>query len=306
MKRKLLLSTLSLILLSTVAFAQETVEEPPIKVDTFLLTMPLVVKDKMGRNVSGLKKEDFSIVENGVKQNIEYFFNEESPMNVAILIDTSGSTREVLGKIQKAAREFVKVLRPEDKAMIVSFDYRTLFLSDLTSNKKTLAEAVNRTRIADQAGSDMNAAIIQMVSSHFNSFKGRKAVIVLSDGMVIRRDISTQQTLETLQKADTLFYPIVFRTKFYAEAMQRAENNKRKPLPMEMLEFLANETTGRFYEKDAADLKDAFQSIAEELKKQYLIGFYPQGTDTEYFQKTIRIAVDRKDLRIETKKRWQF
>ncbi len=75
---------------------------------------------------------------------------------------------------------------------------------------------------------------------------------------------------------------------------------------MEMLEFLANETTGRFYEKDAADLKDAFQSIAEELKKQYLIGFYPQGTDTEYFQRTIRIVVDRKDLRIETKKRWQF
>ena len=172
---------LSLILLSNVVKAQETNEEPPIKVDTFLLTMPLVVKDKMGRNVSGLKKEDFSIVENGVKQNIEYFFNEESPMNVAILIDTSGSTREVLGKIQKAAREFVKVLRPEDKAMIVSFDYRTLFLSDLTSDKKKLTEAIDRTRIAEEAGSDMNAAVVQLVNNHFNSFKGRKAVIVLSD-----------------------------------------------------------------------------------------------------------------------------
>ena len=297
---------LSLILLSNTVKAQETNEEPPIKVDTFLLTMPLVVKDKMGRNVSGLKKQDFSIVENGVKQNIEYFFNEESPMNVAILIDTSGSTREVLGKIQKAAREFVKVLRPEDKAMIVSFDYRTLFLSDLTSDKKKLTEAIDRTRIAEEAGSDMNAAVVQLVNNHFNSFKGRKAVIVLSDGMVIKRDISTQQTLETLQKADALFYPIVFKTKFYAQAVQRAANSNTKPLPMRMLEFLADETTGRFYEKDAGDLKEAFQSIAEELKKQYLVGFYPQGNDVEYFQRTIRITVDRKDLRIETKKRWQF
>ena len=298
---------LSLIILSNIVRAQDTNSDTtPIKIDTVLLTMPLVVKDKDGHNVSGLKKENFSIVENSEKQPIEYFFNEESPMNVAILIDTSASTREVLDKIQKAAREFVKVLRPEDKGIIVTFDYRTLFLSELTSDKKTLVKAINQAAIADQAGSDMNRAVVQLVGSYFSSFKGRKAVIVLSDGMAIKREISTQQTLDTLQKADTLFYAIIFKTKFYAEARQRAANNHRKPLPMEMLEFLAIETSGRFYEKDAGNLKEAFQNIAEELKNQYLLGFYPQNTDTEYFQKTIRITVDRKDLRIETKKRWQF
>ncbi|MEO8072707.1 MAG: hypothetical protein ABI686_05610 [Acidobacteriota bacterium] len=75
---------------------------------------------------------------------------------------------------------------------------------------------------------------------------------------------------------------------------------------MKMLEFLADETAGRFYEKDASNLKEAFQNIADELKNQYLVGFYPQNTETEYLQKTIRIMLDRKDLRIETKKRWQF
>ncbi len=299
MKKQLLLLLLSSILLSGVVKAQDATDDAPIKVNTLLLTVPLSVKDKSGRNVPGLKKENFSIFQNGEKQNIEYFFNEEAPMNVAILLDTSASTREVLDKIQKAARDFVKVLRPEDKGLIVSFDARTLFLSELTSDKKELSKAINQIRIAEQEGSDMNAAVVQIVKNHFASFKGRKAIIVLSDGMVFRRDISTQQALETLQEADTLFYPIVFKTKYYVEAMSKP----KKPLSVEMLEFLANQTSGRFYEKNASNLKEAFQSIADELKNQYLIGFYPQTGDAGNPSSRIKMAIDRKDLRIETKKR---
>ena len=137
MKKQLLLLLLASIFLITVAGAQEPEDDgTPIKVDTLLLTMPLTVTDNRGRHITGLKKEDFSIVENGTERDIEYFFNEEAPMNVAIVIDTSASTKEVLEKIQKAARDFVRVLRPEDKGIIVSFDNRTLFLSELTSDKK--------------------------------------------------------------------------------------------------------------------------------------------------------------------------
>ena len=304
-KQSLLL--LFLILSINIVKAQDTNnDDAPIKVDTLLLTMPLTVSDASGRNIAGLKKENFSIFQNRKKQDIEYFFNEEAPMNVAILIDTSASTREVLEKIQKAARSFVKVLRPEDKGIIVSFDYRTLFLSEFTSDQKQLSKAINQTRIADEDGSDMNDAVTKVVNNYFASFKGRKAIIVLTDGMVMRRDISTQQTLDTLQKSDTLFYPIVFKTKFNTEARARAAVNKRKPLPIEMLEFLADETAGRLYEKDAENLKEAFQSIAEELKNQYLLGFYPQNTDTGNSFGNIRIEVDRKDFTVKTKKRWNL
>lgn len=303
MKKQLLLLLLAAILLTNVVKAQdENGDDAPIKINTLLFTIPLTVKDKNGRNVPGLKKENFSIFQNGDTQNIEYFFNQEAPMNVAILLDTSASTREVLDNIQKAARDFVKVFRPEDKGIIVSFDDRTLFLSKLTSDKKELSKAINQARIAEQTGSDMNAAVLQIVKNYFASFKGRKAIIVLTDGMVIRRDISTQQTLEALQQSDTLFYPIVFKTKFYAEAMSKP----KKPLPVEMLQFLADQTTGRFYEKNAANLKEAFQSIAEELKNQYLIGFYPQTTETGASSGSIKLAIDRKELTIETKKRGVF
>ena len=304
-KKQLLLLLLSLVLLITDGKAQETEDDDtPIKVDTLLLTMPFTVADKSGRNIAGLKKENFSVFQNGEEQDIEYFFNEEAPMNVAILIDTSASTEKALDKIQKAARDFVKILRPEDKGIIVSFDYRTVFLSELTSDKKRLSKAIEQTRIADQTGSDINEAIFQIINNHFASFKGRKAIIALTDGMVIKRAVSSQQTMDVLQKSDTIFYPIIFKTKFYSEAMKRAALNKRKPMSIEILEILAQETAGRIYEKEAANLKEAFQSIAEELKNQYLLGFYPDNSGKSLGN--IKLEVDRKELIVRTKKRWKF
>jgi len=306
MKKQLFLLLLSSILLINVAGAQETDDDAPIKVDTLLVTVPLTVSDNRGRNIPGLKKENFSVLENGIERDIAYFFNEEAPMNVAVVIDTSASTKDVLDKIQKAARDFVKVLRPEDKLIIVSFDYQTLFLSELTSDKKKLSKAINQTRIAEQTGSDMNEAVLRVVQKHFAQFKGRKAVIVLTDGMIIKRSVASQQVMDALQKSDTLFYPIIFKTKFYTEAMARAAASKRKPMSIEILEIIASETTGRFYEKDAANLKEAFQSIAEELKNQYLLGFYPQDTEKGKATGNIRIEVDRKDFRVKTKSRWNY
>ncbi len=284
--------------------AQETNEDAPIKIDTLLLTMPISVSDKKGRSVAGLEWENFSIFENGKPRNIEYFFNEASPMNVAVLIDTSGSTKEVLGKIQKAARDFVKLFRPSDKAIIVSFDSRTRYLSGFTSDRKELLKAIDQTAIANQAGSDMNAAVLKVVNEHFISFKGRKAIIVLTDGMVLKNAVSTQQIMDAMQRTDTLFYPIIFKTKFYSDARARAAANKRKPVPIELLEILAQETAGKFYEKDADELKDAFQSIVTELKNQYLLGFYSDNDASGNSAGNIRIEVDRKELTVNLKKRW--
>ena len=94
-------------------------DDTPIKVSTYLVNIPVTASDRNGRNISGLKKENFSIFQDGIKQEIAYFADEEAPMNVAILIDTSGSTMNVLGDIKEAAYEFVKLFRLEDKAMIV-------------------------------------------------------------------------------------------------------------------------------------------------------------------------------------------
>lgn len=309
MKKQLLLLLLCSIFLTGAVEAQDVDDDDtPIKIDTTLLTMPVTVSDGKGRNIAGLKKDNFTIYQDGFEQDIEYFFNEEAPMNVALLIDTSASTKQALDNIQKAARDFLKLLRPEDKGIVVSFDYRTLFLTDLTSDKKKLSRAIEQTRITeDQAGSDVNDAVLQIVNKYFAAFKGRKAIIALTDGMVTKRDVSSQQTMDALRKSDTLFYPIIFRTKSYSEALTRAaRSGQRKPMSIEILEIMAQETAGRFYEKDAANLKEAFQSIAEELKNQYLLGFYPNSTAFGKPANNIKIEVDRKDFRVRTKKRWSF
>lgn len=281
--------------------AQQPDEDELIKVDTTLLTIPVTVSDQKGRNVPGLKKENFSIFQDGEEQYIDFFFNEEAPMNVAILLDTSYSTKDVLDNIQKAAKDFLKVLRPEDQALIVGFDHRTQFLSQLTSDRKSLSKAIERASVTNVNGSDMHQAISLVVKNHFGTLKGRKAIIVLTDGMVTGRSVSSQQILETLQNADTLFYPIIFKTK-----ANSTRSSGKKPLPIEILEIISQETAGRFYEKEATKLKEAFNSIAEEIKKQYLLGFYPENSGSGAAPKHIRVAVDRDDLTVRVKKKLSF
>jgi len=287
------------ILLPNIAKAQdEEPDETPIRVDTLLFTIPLTVSDKKGNFVSGLKKEDFTILEDGLNQKIELFQNEQSPMNVAILLDTSYSTRKVLKNIQKAARDFVRILRPGDRAMIVGFDSRTVFLTKLEADKKTLAGAVERVAVSRENGSDLYDAIAQVTRSYFAPLNGRKAIIALTDGIVTGRGVSAQQTIDALQNSDTFFYPIIFKTE------SLGNGRAQKPVTVELLQIMAQETGGRFYEKDSTRLKEAFEAIAENLKYQYLLGFYPRNTQTGTSR--IRVMVDGGNHFVRTKKKLDF
>lgn len=274
-------------------------DDKPINIDTLLFTIPLTVTDQKGRNIAGLKQENFSVFQDGAEQDIEFFLNDEAPMNVAILLDTSQSTKKVLDNIQKAAREFIKVLRPEDKAVIATFDNRTQFLSNLVSDRKVLSKAIEQAKIGNVSGSDMYKAIDDVLKRNFTTLKGRKAVIVLTDGMVIPQKITAQQTLDEMQEADVFFYPVIFKTDFY---QSKSSTNKKSNL-VNILQIFADETGGRLYEKDATKLKEAFVGISEEMKKQYLIGFYPQNTERGKTSGYFRVDVDRGGLIVRSKKK---
>jgi Ca-activated chloride channel family protein len=279
------------------------IDDVPLEIETLLFTIPVTVTDKTGRSITGLEKKNFSIYHEGEEQPIELFLNSEAPMNVAILLDTSFSTRKVLDKIQDAARDFVKILRPEDRAMIVGFDHRTTFFSTLTADRKVLNNAIKRTAVSRVGGSDMHSAILEVADRYFRALKDRKAVIVLTDGMVVTdRGITAQKVLDTLQETDTFFYPIIFRTE--SNSYRRPDN--KKPATIEFLRILAEETAGKYYEKDATKLNEAFRAIAEELKKQYLLGFYPENTERKGGRQHIVVRVDQKGLIVQTKKRLEF
>src|SRR5947207_2521295 len=127
--------------------AQTPVETPeaPIKVETLLINIPLVVSDRDGRHIGGLAKEDFTILLDGEKQTIEYFADADESVSVAIIIDISGSTRPYLPSIRDAAKTFAAQLNPNDQGTVLTFDqhFQIEVVCQLTSDKKRLAKKID-------------------------------------------------------------------------------------------------------------------------------------------------------------------
>lgn len=293
------------VLLSSVLTANtkaQNTDDAPIKVNTVLLNIPVIAGDKNGRNIAGLKKEDFTIIQDGEKQNIEFFADAEAPMNVAIIIDTSGSTTNVLGDIKDAAHDFVKILGSEDRGMIVSFDHKVRVLEKLTSDQSKLRKAISYAVIDEQGETRMYDAIYQVLTKDFASVKGRKAIILLSDGFEAGK-ISREKLLHTLIESDTLIYPVFFQTsRLFPIGVKTVTMQQLldRP-PIDFLNTMALSTGGRVYAANGDNFANAFQSIADDLKKQYLVGFYPKNTEDGKATK-ITIDVNRKDVVIRTKR----
>lgn len=299
------------------SFAQDKKNDDVIKVETNLVNVPVIVSDRNNRYLAGLKAADFTVFQDGQKQKIEYFAAEESPINVAILLDTSRSTEQVLDKIQKAALEFIKTLKTNDRAMIVSFDWRVNVLSDLTNDREKLKRAVKSAEIGERFGTVLNDAVYQTINRSFAGVKGRKAVILLTDGKDFGSFVGKNELIYKLQESDALVYPVFYETGFMRQRMMRGRfpfpnrrggNNERRRQrneranenAMDFLEELASVTAGRFYEKDAADLSEAFEAIAGELRRQYLIGFYPENIEAGKVYR-LKITVDRADAVVRAK-----
>lgn len=323
------------VLFSNIIIAQSNNEEI-IKVETALVNIPVIVSDRNGRNISGLKLQDFTVFEDGKQQKIEYFASEESPLNVAILLDTSKSTQRVLGKIKKAAREFLKQLQPTDKAMIVSFDNDLEFLSELTSDRKTLDRAIKNAEIGKSVGTVMQDALYEVVEKNLNTVKGRKAIILLTDGKDFGSYITKRDLIYRLEESDTLVYSIFYETENPRQFNPNRQNvlfpnrrrQRRQPFPfpdnfprqnrvpnnprqiiqqqanddaVSFLQKIAESTAGRIYRKEVDDLDETFKSIADELRKQYLIGYYPEVSTNITKSHQVKVKVDLNNVVVRAK-----
>ncbi len=196
----------------TEARAQEVQRDEAIRINTTLVSVPVIVSDRQGRYIPGLKAEDFSLYQDGVRQTIGFFGAAEEPLNVALLLDSSRSTRDVLGKIKDAARELIKLLQPADRAMVVSFDYRVNVLSPLTGDRKRLEKAVKQVEIGETVGTLMRDAVLETVERHFGKVNGRKAIIMLTDGKDFGSSPSKAALLEKLEESDVMVYSVFYQT----------------------------------------------------------------------------------------------
>ena len=278
----------ALTLLSFPVRSQEPQIVDTIKIDTNLISVPVIVSDRNNRYVPDLKVEAFRLFDNQVEQKISYFDTGEEPLNVVLMLDTSLSTSGVIDDIKKAAKAFLKELRPKDRAMIVTFDWQFQKLSDLTSERKQLENAIKEAKVGKYGGTVLHDAVLDITSHVLQPIRGRKAIVILSDGNDRGSVTAMDSFLRAESEADAMIYSIYYQPEFIRRFLGtpggfpgrgRGRGPRRIPLGMDgklLMEQLAEVTGGRFYQGETKTLKETFTLIAEELRHQYRLGFYPQ------------------------------
>ena len=159
---------------------QQNGEDDVLKLESTLVSIPLLVSDRSGRYIPQLSKSDFLLYEDGVEQKIASFGTEEVPFSVVLLLDVSPSVSGSITEIQDAAIAFVRQLRQQDRVMVVSFDRNIHYLSDFTSDRRQLEWAIRRASMG--GGTSVYDAVYETVDRKLRNVEGRKALILFSDG----------------------------------------------------------------------------------------------------------------------------
>lgn len=216
--RRTLSLSLILILSLSLSLAQDI---ETIKIDTNLVTVPVIATDANGVYVGDLRQDEFVISEDGVPHKIAFFGKVSMPFHVVLLIDTSSSTQDKLRLIQQAAVTFVEQLQPADRVKVVSFDDTVRDLNDFTNNRETLRAAIYGTRPG--SGTKVYDAI-ELALNTIRRIQGRKAIVLFSDGMDWHSDNATfASTVRWLDEEGVIVYPIRYDTRATTERLAREQ-----------------------------------------------------------------------------------
>lgn len=351
--------------LAIVFFLQTCVwaQSPTISVDVKVVNLPVTVRDKHGQIVRDLTKDDFVLEEDGRTQTIKYFSQETNlPLTLGLLVDTSLSQRNVLGEERTASKSFLdKMLTNEkDRAFVIHFDREVELLQDLTSSKaklQTALESLNAPTFKrdsqddpDQHGGSgshhgggtlLYDAVYLASNEMMKKQPGRKAVVILSDGVDRGSKESLESAIEAAQRADTLVYSILFTDSHHEQGGEHhggmgrggggypggggspgggggwpgggghrggGGGGSRNPQEAhvdgkKILQRISQETGGRMFEVSKKEpIDQIYASIAEELRMQYELGYTPEKTQAAAEgYHKIALSAKKKDLSVQTR-----
>lgn len=280
-----------------------------IRTSTSLVTVPVSVMDRQGRFIPDLGQGQFHLYENGIEQEIAFFENAEKPFTVALLLDTSDSTKFKLNEIQDAAIAFVEQLRPNDRVLVAAFDKQVKILTEATSDRRVLHDAIRNARTG--GGTGLYNAIDAIFNQRLGRIRGRKAMVLFTDGVDTSSFGATYQgTLHAAEELDALVYAIRYNT--YDDATEdakrgqslgqgiysdlRTANGERLGVAYaradRYLRLMTDKSGGRFYYADnVKHLSEVFTQIAKELREQYSLGYYPKNQREEAERRQIKVRV---------------
>lgn len=184
----------------------------PAQSDKTFVSVPVSVSDREGRYISGLKKDDFRILQDGKEQKVSFFATEDEPVSVALLIDTSASTKAVLDKIREAANDFIQLLNKNDKCLVATFDSEVKVLAPFTSDREALEKSLDKIQTGEREGTVVFSAVEQIAREQFVKTEGRKIIVLLSDGKDYGSAISKRDLFSKLEESDVMIYSIFYQT----------------------------------------------------------------------------------------------
>ena len=310
--------------------SQAPEEDEVLRVETNLVTMPVSVLDREGRFIAGLQQKDFRIFENGIEQKVEYFQSVEQPFTVVLMIDVSPSTAFQIDEIHEGAIAFVNQLRPADKVMVIAFDDNVRELCQPTNNRRTLRDAIYQAQFGD--GTSLYEAVDQVINRELVNIPGRKAVVLFTDGVdTTSRRANYESTIADVEEVDALIYPIRYNTqRQYGGGGGRRRNpaddwvgiilgggsigggsagssRQEYERGLQYLETLAQNSGGRKFEADTLyNLEASFAGIAEELRRQYSLGYYPEKVGASGERRRISVRVMRPNVMVKAKSTYIF
>ena len=294
-------------LLSATAQAQ-VAQAPDDSSKTFEVRLPVTVKDKKKNLVTGFKKGDFVVFEDGIQQEVTFFTDEKSnpPVFVGVLMDTSPSTAGKMEFSKRAAKDFLYTVTRirRDRAAFMTFDNEVNLVQDFTDKLDVLDKAVDKVkRVGTQTS--LYDAIWQFTDEKLRSAPGRRVIVIITDGddTFSRADIN--DAIDIAQRTETTIFAISTKEGFLG-SVPGVEAGTVKDQGDKWLERLCAETGGEaFFTGDMLALERAFKRVSEELSSQYIITYKPINQEYDGKKRKIEVKFTDKDrgdkFRIRTK-----
>lgn len=315
-----------------------------IRVNTTLVTIPVSVMERDGRYVPNLRKEDFRLWEDDVEQKIAFFATVDKPFNLVLMLDTSPSTRFKLDEIHDAAIAFVNQLQADDRVMVISFDDKIRVLSDFTNDRYRLRDAILQARTG--GGTKLYDAVDMVINQKLGNLPGKKAIVLFTDGVdTTSRHATYESTVRDAEELDALIYPVEYDTYdgsggggggSWPGSKRRSSGNVvidifgsilrggRGGYPGgggggggnsrgdydrgdRYLHALSDRTGARLYQADSTyNLATAFRSVADELRRQYSLGYYPRNQSQTGQRHAIRVRTNQPNLAVRARDSYIF
>jgi Ca-activated chloride channel homolog len=265
-----------------------------IEIKTDLVELDVTVIDQNGLSIMDLKKEDFSVYEDKIKQTIENVNREEVPVSFGMVIDTSGSMKTKLQTVSDAAVSLVKQMRAEDEAFVASFNTEPELVQDFTTDRRELEDAISQ--LYTLGGTALLDAII--ATSDYANEKGkrrRKALVVISDGLEKNSSVKEKEVLEAIKENEVQVYLVGFVDEDGEKSLFGKSPAKKAK---DLLSRLADDSGGKaYFPQDVSEIPAIAAQIAKDLRTQYVVSYYPSNENRDGTYRNIQVNVNSQGSR---------